>query len=207
MQTTFFTLSGIALFAFGCGGSGSSASAGAGGGTSSTTGAGGAAATTSSSTTGAGGGTAASCNHGAIQLNVDGKMWQLTKPCYGKWPASVGSEHPSAYLGHLITGGPEVLFVEGCGNNDPKSGPLFHFDVPLQGVGMATTGDASYTSLPGMPSYTTSTDVTANVTDFGPVGDFVNGTFSIKVTGGTPPQTKMLTGNFQACHVPDKPTP
>jgi hypothetical protein len=176
----------------GAGGSTSSAAssqAGAGGGAGGSSGAGG----------GGGGEGGAGCVMGSISIDGDGPTNHFNAACMGFYGTTFTS-HANGYLGYPTHTSPDAqLYISGCpeSTTPPMFGSL-SLTVPQTGVGNATTGTASYANATG--TFKTDTAVTVMITQIS--SSVVQGSYTATVSS-TSNGTKMLSGTFDVCRVPN----
>jgi hypothetical protein len=178
-----FALASVLVLA-GCGSKSSSSTLGTGGSTS------------SSANGGSGGG---GCGMAFINIDGDGPTNRFDAACMGSYGA-LYTAHANGYLGYLTHNSSDLqLFVDGCAESTapPMDGSL-SLTVPQMGSTTATMGTASYAN--GTDTFTTTTAVTLMVSQMD--NATVQGSYTATVSS-TNNGTKMLSGTFSVCRVPN----
>lgn len=155
-------------------------------------------------TTSTGGGGPA-CSGGLIHLDVDPNDDQWPSLTFDtSCPDAPPGEGASGVIGYLGKGSPPLLFLDGCTMPDPPTEPSsFGMWGDLTGAGTTQKGQADLVWFGKQTPSTT--DILLEVTDFGPVGGKITGTFELHYMENG--QAYMYTGSFDVCRRPDYPPP
>lgn len=190
----------------GTGGSGGQSTASTGGGGAGGTGgdvfAGGGGAGGSMTTSSAGGGPA--CDGGVILLDVDqeddGPLLELDSSC----PSAPPGQGASGVIGYLGKGSPPMLILAACTMPaEPTAASSLEIWSDLTGPGTTQEGQADLVWFGKQVPETT--DISLEITDFGPVGGKITGSFVLTYMENGQPYT--YSGTLDVCRRPDYPPP
>jgi hypothetical protein len=155
-----------------------------------------------SATVGAGGSTAG-CSGGYVDLTSDGDDVALGSSCTGDIPPV------KVPFGRVFEGGAGVpyqdLSVEACASSAFYSqGVIVVIDAET-GTGAYGSGSVVYDDAQQVMWSSVAGGFEATVTQFGPVGGLIVGTFQETIASGN--VTHLLQGKFSVCRVPDAVSP
>jgi hypothetical protein len=179
-----------------------SASAGVGAGGAGTGAMGAGAGVGTSATVGAGGSTVG-CSGGYVELTIDGDDVMLGSSCTGDIPPV------TVPFGRVVEGGVGVpyqdLSVEACATSAFYSQGVIVVIDDETGTGEYGMGSVVYDDAQGVMWSSVAGGFKATVSQFGPVGALIVGTFAETITNAN--VTHLLQGKFSVCRLPDAVAP